>query len=237
MNGKRMKLFLTVRISELLLVILIVLVLSGGAFTVSKILSSQHARAVTVSWDSKGIFTHYSNVSTSRDVTVELPLSLNVTGMQNYGGRLEQALREKIEKTLREEGFNPSFSSWGYIKIPTRGIDTSQASGSVVLIDVPFYGRENDECYADVLIYMNSNPDVKDYLSITNDTNNKLSEIARELFNSAKSKEKGSYSLEVVYWNNLRVKVDPKVNKACWDIMANVIAKEVGRWAKTLNKP
>jgi len=119
-----------------------------------------------------------------------------------------------------------------------------EPEGPVVVIFIPSYGRKSrvlyEECHATVLLYMNSNPDLDSYyFSMAGDyssNDHDLERLAEELFKRAQMGEVGPYSLEVVYWKELKVRTAGTSEEKCWSALAEKIGKEIEGWAKTLHR-
>jgi len=196
-----------------------------------------------VSWKSKEVFAHYENVTVPRNVSVSIPVVTLSAAPEGYNAEgLATALHKDMAGILRLEGLSPQFigEEIGLTVPKTLNISEPKINGPVVFIFIRYYGSETNvlyrECYASVLIYMNSNPDVGSYLSMVNrySKEDHLSFLAGWLFRRAKANETGPYSLKVVYWDTLRARISSKANETCWDVLAGEIANETKGWVKTL---
>lgn len=120
----------------------------------------------------------------------------------------------------------------------------------VIIILIPFYRQGSyivyQKCFASVLLYMNSNGDVLSFRATeikfqgSSDELQRLEPFARELYNTAMLRNDlmgGNTSTAVVYWDVLTVRTGALSGEDCWALLSKEVAKEVGRWAETLNKP
>ena len=234
-----MKGFYLVRIIIGVVLVFIVVIVASGVVTYPLFFSKR----VSVSWESREVLAHYENVKVPRNVSVSIPVVMLSAGLNKKNATVfSRALWNDMAGILRSGGLSPKL-----IEARTRFVtfgkgDSSSLNlkGPVVLVFMPYYGHETHllyrECYASVLIYMNSNPDVGSYLSMVNrySKEDHLSFLAGWLFKRAKGNETGPYSLEVVYWNMLRVRISNKAHENCWDVLAGEIVNETKEWAKTL---
>ncbi|NJE10102.1 hypothetical protein [Thermococcus sp. MAR1] len=204
-----------------------------------------------VSWDSRGEFNHPANVTVPGKVVVDMPPELElISGVYpelDYHEEFENSLKGAITEVLKSENLSPKFAHVRpLIVFPGEGLP-SRINNSVVIIFVPFYGHENrvyyENCYASILVYMNSNGDVGSYLSVeekySGDSRktDDLKYFATDLFRTARARAEldGSpYSLKVVYWNVLEVRRGKLSDKGCWDILAGEVGEEFQEWARTL---
>ncbi|WP_457752439.1 hypothetical protein [Thermococcus sp.] len=228
------------RLTVSVLLIIIITSLGAAGYYISRFSTSPQ-----VLWDSRGVFTHYENVTVPRNVSVSIPVVTFSLDMNNKSKTaFSQALYNDIEEILKADGFSPKFIGEEMdFSIP--GVSTLKPNGPVVIVFIPFYGQENyslyRECYASVILYMNSNPDVESYLAMVTEysrNNSKeiddLGHLANWVFKKAQTNETEPYSLDVVYWNTLKVRMGNNLKKSCWKTLAGEIGKEVDDWAKTL---
>ncbi len=203
-----------------------------------------------VSCESKGEFSSLSNVSYSGEVVVDMPLALDVNvGIYDIGpgSGFKAALKGAISDALLSHGLRPDFSHVRPIVLLPGESPPDRIDEPLIILDVPFLGQGDefyyDSCYASVLIYMNSNGDIGNYLSVEDrysgdsSKTDDLSGFARDLYKAARASEDatGNYSLKVVYWNVLRVRTGKLSGRDCWRMLAGEIAKEVDEWASTLD--
>ncbi|ASJ12267.1 hypothetical protein [Thermococcus thioreducens] len=204
-----------------------------------------------VSWDSRGEFNHLANVTAPGKVVVDMPPELElISGVYpelDYHGQFEDSLKSAMAEVLESETLYSEFAHVRPVMVfPGEGLP-SRINNSVVIIFVPFYGHENrvyyENCYASILVYMNSNGDVGSYLSVeekySGDSRktDDLQYFAADLFRTAKARadlDGSPYSLKVVYWNVLEVRRGKLADKSCWDILAGEVGKEIQEWARTL---
>jgi len=228
------------RLTVSVLVIIILTSLGAAGYYISRFSTSPQ-----VLWDSRGVFTHYENVTVPRNVSVSIPVATLSLGLDNKTEKtFSRALYKDIAEILKADGLSPEFvGEETDFSIP--GVSTPKPNGPVVIVFIPFYGQENyslyRECYSSVILYMNSNPDVESYLAMMAEYsrgNSKeiddLGHLAKWLFKRAQSNATGPYSLKVVYWNTLKVRMGNNLKKSCWSTLAGEIGNEVSDWAKTL---
>jgi|GEM_PF-4240035 len=227
----------------------VLVIITLAAVVVAGYYASSLQKSTQLSWDSRGAFTHYENVTVPVNVSVSIPVATLSLGLDNKSEKtFSRALYSDMARVLKSKGLSPEFvGEETDFSIPGITPQTSAPghTGPVIILFIPFYGQENyslyRECYADVILYMNSNPDVESYLAMVekySNSNSKeiddLKPLAKWLFKRAQANATGPYSLKVVYWNTLKARVGNEVNESCWDVLAGEIGKETDDWVRTL---
>ena len=187
------------------------------------------------------VLEHYENVTVEDNVSVFIPIATLSAGVDNKKvNEFSQSIFNDVKNVLKSQGLKAEF--WGEaLNISIPGLQLPKPNGPVVIVFIPFYGREDHllhhECYATVVLYMNSQPDLRSYYHMVarySSGDGNLEHLTEELFKEAQTREPEEYSLKVVYWQELKFRNLSTSDERCWDALAGEIGKEVEGWAKTL---